>query len=302
MKELIQELVNDIILSIRHLDEWYLSKVSEAVWEKSTYIVRSCKENVPGYEYSGDIARTYAISHEMFVQANSINSVQSYWCFEYEWVIYHVMSKACWVIKPLDQYLEQDIITVSQKLAALHTIKIDPVITWNTSLYKRSLREVFSNHETILSLYESEAEAPSPYLKKMLMMSFETYLKYVERDSSRGCVPLHGDFWHNNILIGESNAVSLIDFSRIPYWEAWIDVWHFLANLKIQYLLTDDKKYMTFYRIFLDTYIGITKDYEIEKYIQLSLLFVGWLTASNRIWGFMNITVEQKNMIVNEIL
>jgi hypothetical protein len=94
----------------------------------------------------------------------------------------------------------------------------------------------------------------------------------------------------------------LIDFSRIPYGEAWIDVWHFLANLKIQYIITKDQKYIDFYTKFLETYIGITHDGEIERYIQLSLLFVWWLVVSNRISKFMQLSDDQKSEIVHWIL
>jgi thiamine kinase-like enzyme len=79
---------------------------------------------------------------------------------------------------------------------------------------------VFSNHETILSLYESESHQPSPHLKKILLQSFEIYMDLIEKDGTRPCVPLHGDFWHNNILLDDDHTVSLIDFSRIPYGEA----------------------------------------------------------------------------------
>ncbi len=300
MKESLEKLVKDKILKIDTLDEWYLSNVFLATWEKDKYILRNCKKNVPWYEYPWDIYRTFLISHKMFQNAHSVNHVASFWVFEEGDEIYHAMEYVNGSVKDLSNYTEEDIKICACLLAKIHMLPV-PEQYQNEGVYLRWLREVITNHETILSLYESEADQSSPYLKKILAASLSAYFSMTQEKTSRACVWLHWDFWHNNIMF-EWLEAKLIDFSRIPFGEAWIDVWHFLINLEIEYLKTWEDKWKKYYNIFLETYVSITWDHEIVDFLQLNRLFVVWISTSNRISWFTGIDTQMKESLINLVL
>ncbi len=301
MKESLEKLVNDNVLKIEALDEWYLSNVFLATGKKAKYILRNCKNNVPWYEYPWDVYRTFLISHNMFQHACEVNDVASYWVFEKENNIYHVMQFVDWSVKDLSKYTKQDVERCATLIAQLHMLPI-PNQYQNKEVYLRWLREVVTNHETILSLYESEADESSPYLKKILAASMSTYFSIIQEKNFRKCVWLHWDFWHNNIMFNENHKPTLIDFSRIPFWEAWIDVWHFLINLEIEYLKTWEDKRREYYDVFLETYINITWDHQIVDFLQLNRLFVVWISTSNRISWFTWIDDLRKESLLKLVL
>lgn len=283
MNDMLWNLVNDHIVDITILSDWYLScaYLAHGLW--SNYVIRKAKPHTPWYEYPWDIDRSYLISHEMFGHAYDINQVRSYGIYRYEDETYHVQQYISWDIKQLAEYCEEDIIQVATKLAKLHSI--DHVDSTSWLLYRRSLREVVVNHETILSLYEQSHWA-NVQLSTIVHNSFETYMSMSYLPVTRRCVMLHGDFWHNNIIFN-TWVPYFIDFSRIPYGEAGIDVGHFLANLEIEYVLTGDEKYQQYYSLFLQHYISITEDVDIEKYCVLSKHFVIWVCISDKIQHFL---------------
>lgn len=296
MIENIEKLTSDkVIWSIDQLGEWFLCSAYLVNWLSSKYVVRRAKNNMSWYEYPNDIFRSFSISHIMFCNTYHINPVKSYWVFEFEWEIYHVMDFVNWDIKQLNEYSTDDIINTSTKIAQIHSIKY----TWNNKkeIYARSLREAFSNHETILSLYEQSIWLENSNLIKTLKKSFDEYLYLTQLNKERSCVSLHWDFWYNNIIFNK-DKVCLIDFSRIPYWEAWIDIWHFLANLQIEYVITWNEVFKNHYNLFLENYIKVSGDKNIAKYIKLSKLLVLWICLSPKIQWFLNWNEEQIDQLI----
>lgn len=300
MKKIISNLTKDnIIDDLNILNEWYLSSAFVITWEKWKYVIRKCKNNVPGYEYVGDIYRSYMISHAMYINAFDINNIQSYGVFEYEWDVYHIQDFIEWNIKKLSDYNEDDIINISNKIALLHNKYYNWAnIYW---VYKRSLREVVTNYETILSLYEQSIGKNNIYISDIINLLWKQYRTYVDNNVVRPCVMLHGDFWHSNIIFKE-NIPYFIDFSRIPYWEPWIDIWNFLANFLIEYVLTGEEKYQRYYHIFLQSYKDSTNDHDIEKYTILNILFVMWVSLSPKVQEFLQRSDHEQNKIYNFIV
>ncbi len=297
MKNLIATMVDDIIINdIEILNEWYLSSAYIAHGNKWKYVIRKCKEFVPGYEYPWDIYRSYLISHEMFLNSYIINNVRSYGIITYEDEPYHVQEFVPGKIKQLSDYTWEDILSVAEKIALIHQISY----TWENSqlIYRRSLREVVTNYETILSLYEQSVWQNNIHILSLVKKAFDIYINLMEWNISRPCVALHGDFWHNNIIFNNDSMPYFIDFSRIPYWEAWIDVGHFLVNLQIEYILTKDHKYIDYYNSFLEKYKKITGDNDIENYIQLNKCFVIGVSLSPKVQWFL----KRNDQIIKEVL
>jgi thiamine kinase-like enzyme len=85
-------------------------------------------------------------------------------------------------------------------------------------MYRRSLREVVTNYETILSLYEQSIGEQPSHIVTLVKQAFGLYMDIIDTHSDRPCVSLHGDFWHNNIIFDDKDPY-FIDFSRIPYGE-----------------------------------------------------------------------------------
>jgi thiamine kinase-like enzyme len=289
LKESLKWLLQDTINSIEVLADWYLSTAYVARGEKYSYVVRTNKWSVSGYEYPWDIETSYKISHFMQHNASPINSVKSYGVVALDNVYYHVQQYVPWVAKDILEYDESDIIASATLIAEIHTYWKQLTPENSPVLYYRWRREYLWHHETILSLREQEERKSHLYhLRKKIVDAF--WNEYVtmtqEVDIQHRITMLHWDFWHNNILFSDKKPY-LIDFSRIPFWDPGIDVGHFIANLDTSYFITKDIKFLKMKKTFFDTYRTITWDDKIEKYCYMSKLHVWFITVSSVVQRFL---------------
>jgi hypothetical protein len=294
----IQKATNDTIdaSSLYLLSEGFLCSARVVSWNKKQYLIRVAKYNTPWFEYPWDLYRSYQISHAMFVNAEKYNHIHSYWVIDTEHWPIHIMDFVQWNLIKLDEYTEIRVRHIAQKLWKIHTNHYQ----WANKhiVYTRSLRELLTNHETILSLNEQIDDYQQG--QEILSMMREVYQKNIRQHIGRPCVSLHGDFWHNNILF-IWNDPFFIDFSRIPYWEPWIDCWWFLANCHIELIRTNNQLYQNIIDWFLDEYIQTTNDDNIVHTLFLSFLGVVYISLHPKIQRFLQRTQKEKDDVFQRI-
>jgi thiamine kinase-like enzyme len=88
---------------------------------------------------------------------------------------------------------------------------------------------------------------------------------------------LHGDFWANNIIF--TDKPNLIDFSRMCQGEPGIDVGWLYASLVWQSVSINSIYFLNLAEIFLEKYIDLSKDGEIEKFAVSSIGFIGLIAG-----------------------
>lgn len=134
------------------------------------------------------------------------------------------------------------------------------------AVYNDSLRSVLANPELALMLLhdfpKDDKFMPLKTQKEIVGLMFEFMHKYKNR-SDRLCA-LHGDFWGGNAFL-KDGKLEVIDFSRIPWGDAGVDVgWWFSQYLAI-YHQTKNKYFKELGELFLKKYIEKTGDEEVLK-------------------------------------
>jgi aminoglycoside phosphotransferase (APT) family kinase protein len=242
--------------------------------------LRTCKSKVGGYAYASDRLQTFAISHEMYLRANG--PVKSYGVFgmtpqgkladnlfDMNLEYFHVQDflKGTSLQTEIDGFRFQKTLSESSRermqavgkiLAELHNRPI-PVGTDAADAVRRSQREVFANPQItldVLAAYPNNhhllgTETGKYRYLEMMLRSVDIESIFAENTP---CVPLHGDFWGSNILIGEQGDPFLIDYSRIPYGDPAVDVGNFLGVLTFDALTYDAVSYFEAAKEFLLSY------------------------------------------------
>ena len=153
---------------------------------------------------------------------------------------------------------------------------------------KEVLERFFSNNETLLSVYEiwySKSEYEELGWKIFNLM-LKRYKEFIKTEKINRLTTLHWDFWYDNVIIWKDD-VYFIDFSRIPYWDPAIDIGRFIWEPVLRYGLFEDKKWKSVVNKFLQKYIEITKDKDIIRYIDISLLWVFYINTSPLVQQFL---------------
>lgn len=306
MKQRLSTYLNDDIIDIQFLSEWFLSKAYKVTGKKNIYVVREVVPWMPWFEYEEDIIKSFGISHKMYNNAENLNKIKSYGVLHFDGKVYHIQDFKSWNILIDRKFLnEQNILKIAKKIWTLHNLwkkEINFDDAYKNILYKKSFRKIITHQETTFSIYEwwiswitTDTKILQDLIKKMIDVYFDVL---VDSDSSR-LTYLHGDFWNGN-FIENYDDVYFIDFSRIPYGEPWIDVWTFVANLELWALVENDDTLLRFKKLFLDEYIKVTGDNNIEKYFSLSRLWVLFLHFSPLLQKFLNWSDEIKEKILKD--
>lgn len=291
------------VTDIQEIQWGFLSRaflVIILVWTfEEKIFLRTIKSKVWWFAYDIDRFRTFEISHEMY--KNAWQEITSYgimaiknWglCSNYEiWEdvdFYQIQSYREWTSflnnlltlwdKDILDNNEKDLLEkIAKKIAKLHNKKV----TWNLNekdLYQRWLQEVIINPEItfdITSCFPSEHKHFGNNTNKYKFISKMIEVYDIQRCNinSRKLSYLHGDFWASNILIDNDNNPFFIDYSRIPYGDAGIDIGRFLWSYALAKIITGKEVYIEAGKYFADIYIKETWDEDILKN---SLLWYMW--------------------------
>lgn len=303
MKELVSKYLNKEVLNVDIIANGYLSSAYKITTADKVYVLRTSKDAVSWYEYEWDVLRTYLISDAMFKRSYEFNWCNSYGVLFIDNAPYHLMDYVEWEILGISEYDDYKIVQVAKKIAILHSWWKETLKNLETEefnrLYKRSIREYLTNHETILSLYDQEPlnDSLNSIKKKILNLMRTRYLWLIDDFDWSRVTTLHWDFWHSNIIFNGTNPI-FIDFSRIPFGEPGIDIGHFIVNLEIEYMLTWNCKYLNWKKLFLDTYIEFSGDSDISSYLLFSVYHISSLILSDKIQWFVCWTDDQKLKLI----
>ncbi len=295
VNEKIKEIFWKPIKNWEFLGQWYISIVYKVELENWQKIVLKFINNqqVWGFEYPLEVVKSIAISDLMMQNAEKINKVKSRWVYNVGNIYVHMMDFVAGRKMKLEDLLDKSLIfAIASKIAHIHLYWKSITGSFEKAnkkfFYKRWFREVFANNETLLSIYENRY-IESDYKNlwwKVFNLILKKYNEYISKGDSDRLTILHGDFWYDNIIISQSD-IYFIDFSRIPYGDPGIDVGRFIGEIFVQYIISEDKKWLNSIRLFLEKYLDITKDKQIINYIDMSVLWVIFIDSSPLVQQFL---------------
>jgi len=148
-------------------------------------------------------------------------------------------------------------------------------------IYNDGLRSLLTNPELTLMLIQSYTENSKILPRKDHAEYIGLMLKniYKWEDRYDRLSALHGDFWGSNLFIID-NKVQLIDFSRIPWGDAGIDVGWWISQYLWFYHETKNDYYKQSLEEFLKLYAKKNNDKEIYQAISPVMGLMG-IIATN---------------------
>jgi len=295
VENIVNNLFSQKIESWCFLWEWYISKVYKVCLHNGKQLVLKFLKQwqIWWFEYPLESVKSLIISDLMMKNAQDVNWVKSWGVFEVDWIYFQIMDFIEGKKMFLDDFMDEKIVKkVAEKIAFIHQHwkKIVDKFSedFKQKLWKRWFREVFSNNETLFSIYEIYYLNWNAYALwwKIFNLILEKYKKFIQTNRYERLTILHWDFWYDNVIIWKDD-VCFIDFSRIPYGDPGIDVGRFIWEPVVRYVLTGDLKRLNIVEKFLKKYIEITKDEEILKYIDLTILWVFYVDCSPLVQQFL---------------
>jgi len=303
LKEKLSIFLKDNINNIILINSWFLSQWYKVFWNKQNYFIRTIIKKTWWFEYDIEDKKSFNISHNM--QKKDIWWLNSYWVLKYNNQFYHITDYFEWNILWLTDMTKENIIEIANIIWNLH-------INWKKTLsnfsseelkiyYKRGLREIITNPETLFSLYEWYIiwNQDEVFFQKLIDKMLKTYFKLIKNFDENRLTTIHWDFWQGNILINNNWNIKLIDFSRIPFWEPWIDIGRFITQFDIEYIINNDINILKLKELFLEQYLKITKDKDILNYTELSRLWVCFIQLSHLTQGFLKRDEDKITKIQN---
>jgi len=303
LKEKLSIFLKDNINNIILINSWFLSQWYKVFWNKQNYFIRTIIKKTWWFEYDIEDKKSFNISHNM--QKKDIWWLNSYWVLKYNNQFYHITDYFEWNILWLTDMTKENIIEIANIIWNLH-------INWKKILsnfsseelkiyYKRGLREIITNPETLFSLYEWYIiwNQDEVFFQKLIDKMLKTYFKLIKNFDENRLTTIHWDFWQGNILINNNWNIKLIDFSRIPFWEPWIDIGRFITQFDIEYIINNDINILKLKELFLEQYLKITKDKDILNYTELSRLWVCFIQLSHLTQGFLKRDEDKITKIQN---
>lgn len=238
---------------------------------------------------------------------NAADSATYFGSIEIEGREYAVQQFIDWKTISFADINEQLITLIAEALATLH-VRGKAITKGFDSrkkelLYRRWRREVFTNLEIPLHLFEKDhATLKNKRLYETLLKKiFDRYIAYQEINQFERLTCLQGDCREWN-MIYDGKKVHLIDFSRIPYGDPAIDIGIFLSfeplskSSRYEHLPALKKQFLT-------SYISITNDTEIEKHLELSgLLAVFWIIFFREKFAFEKVNEEEMEILKERVL
>jgi len=165
-------------------------------------------------------------------------------------------------------------------LAEIHKVKGE-----DPSLYLRKIRELIGHGECIMGLidsYPKEAE----YISEDYFINLEKKCidwRWKLKKKTHRLSQVHGDYHPWNIVFHENINFTLLDRSRGEWGEPADDV----TALTINYIFYSLQTYgdlrgpfLELFKVFWDTYLNLTEDYEILEVVQPFYAWRGLVVAS----------------------
>jgi hypothetical protein len=185
--------------------------------------------------------------------------------------------------KKISELDRKRIITLAKYLAQIHSKKSD-----KGSLYVRRIRELVGHGECIMGLTDSYPMDVEFTTQKELESIEKKCIEWrykIKNKKERLC-QVHGDFHPWNILFREGIDFSVIDRSRGEWGEAADDVTSITINYLFYAIQYDNKireNFITLFKLFWDTYLEETNDYDM---LSLVAPFYAWrnLVIASPIW------------------
>jgi len=301
VEKIVNDLFNQKIKNWSFLWEGYISEVyTVELYSWKQLVLKFLKQwQIWWFEYPLENIKSLVISDLMMKNIQNVNWVNSWGVYEIEWIYFQIMDFVQWRKMNLDDFMNEKIIDkIAEKIARMHIFWKGIVKNFEEEFkeryWKRWFREVFSNNETLLSVYEVWY-SKSNYEDlgwKIFQIILDKYRNFIRQNNFKRLTTLHWDFWYDNVIVWEDD-VYFIDFSRIPYWDPAIDVGRFIGEAIIRYVFSEDIKWKKVIDRFLNKYIEISKDEEVLRYLDISILWVFYINTSPLVQQFLNRTKSE---------
>lgn len=177
-------------------------------------------------------------------------------------------------------------------ISNIHQVKPDPNLDYSL-LYKDGLRSLLTNSEittSLLSDFDYDHTILNMDSQKEYLGDFWELIRHFDNNSNRVCA-LHGDFWGGNLFFGENNNPWIIDFSRIPWGDAGIDIGWWFGQYLWFYYETKNPYIKKLGNLFLKKYILKSKDKKIRETMSLGLAVAGIIYISPKIHPNLDLKV-----------
>jgi len=163
-------------------------------------------------------------------------------------------------------------------------------------LYKDGLRSLLTNSEITTSLL-SDFEYDHPILnidkQKEYLGNLWELIRHFDKNSDRTSA-LHGDFWGGNLFFGKDNNPWLIDFSRIPWGDAGIDIGWWFGQYLWFYYETNNPYLKDLGNLFLEKYELKSQDKKIRETMSLGLAVAGIIYISPKIHPNLDLNIANQ--------
>lgn len=300
---------------IREIPGGFLSNayVAEVVrnGKNESYFLRNTKERKGGYSYPIDRLKAFHISHEMY--ENAEGEVESHGYFEIpakelpgahpdsqDIEFFHIQTfrrgrsyyadfLAIGEMETLTESTKALLEKIARKIGALHSKPVSAEGD-HKDLYKRGFQEMIAHPEITLDVlacfpddhpFFGICDAKYAYMDMLFRLNDHYRVRAKERKLSY----LHGDFWSSNILVDESEEPFFIDYSRIPYGDAGIDIGWFVGTFVMESIMTGKASYREAAKHFVRAYAEATGDEKVLDFSLMSLFWVGIISAYPPVFG-----------------
>lgn len=249
----------------------------------------------------------FQTSHRMFLRTSIINWVESIWTITYDNIVLHIQKYIEGDELRLESLNEEIMILISTKIWIIHNLGRQETQKYpleiQKKLYKQGFNQILTDPDMVPAIYETAANNKSlqKIMWKIIDIMKKTCSSINPNDKQFLLTTLHWDFRHGNMILNEK-WIFFIDFSRIEFGDPAIDLGIMIWNLEINYILTQNQKYLKLKEIFIKEYIKITNDTNIWKRMLLSKLWVLLLYISPKLDWVSKLTFDQKKQLYNEYL
>ena len=154
------------------------------------------------------------------------------------------------------------------------------------AVYNDGLRNVINNPETTFALLQELSET-HPILPRKLHGEYIRHMidiMHSRENRYHRLVALHGDFWGANLFYRPDGSAWLIDYSRVPWGDAGVDVGWWLSQYLWAYHETGNSYFKELGEWWLNAYEEKTGDKEIRR----AVAYIHGVIALIMLTGYFN--------------
>ena len=199
--------------------------------------------------------------------------------------------------KEIDETDKEEIIKIVDYISGIHSIKYHIADESRIKeVYRDGIRAVINSPElTIMLLHGFDENNPILNLaeqKEYLGLMYEVIQKWKNK-YSRLCA-LHGDFWGANLFFKEDNSLWVVDYSRIPWGDAGIDIGWWVSQYLWSYSETKNPYFKELGEFFIEEYERKTQDKEIREATTIVLGLMGLVIIFPKFHSDRDITLGRQ--------